>query len=114
MHLLGTVLQGLGDELERTDHGLQFTVTAEEQFKSLISIATQRVDANVGRTHILDADIGAAAVTTVATLESVGACFDFQDIGTINFSGVGGDFLTVHSSGSFSYCKHGVPPHRFQ
>ena len=114
MHLLGTVLQGFCDKLERTDHGLKFAVATEEKFKALIAIASQRVDANIGRTHILNADVGAAAVTAVATLESVGACFDFQDIGTINFSGLGSDFLTVHSSGSFSYCKHGVPPRRFQ
>ena len=53
MHLLGTVLQGFCDKLERTDHGLKFAVTAEEKFKTLIAIASQRVDANIGRTHIL-------------------------------------------------------------
>ena len=74
MHLLGTVLQGFCDKLERTDHGLKFAVTAEEKFKALIAIASQRVDANIGRTHILNADVGTAAVTAVTTLESVGAC----------------------------------------
>ena len=43
MHLLGTVLQGFCDKLERTDHGLKFAVTAEEKFKALIAIASQRV-----------------------------------------------------------------------
>ena len=89
MHLLGTVLQGFCDKLERTDHGFQFAVTAEEQFKTLITVSPQGVNADIGRTHILNADVGSAAVTTVATLESIGACFDFQDIGAVNFSGVG-------------------------
>ena len=93
MHLLGTVLQGFCNKLQCTDHGLQFTVAAEEKFKALITISPQRVDANIGRTQVLNADIGTAAVTAVATLESVGTCLDFQDIGTVNFSGVGSDFL---------------------
>ena len=69
MHLLGTVLQGFCDKLERTDHGLQFTVTAEEQFKTFITVSPQGFDTNIGRTHILNTDVGAAAVTTVATLD---------------------------------------------
>lgn len=77
MHLLGAVLRGFCDELERTDHSLQFAVAVEEQFKTFITVTNQRADANIGRTHILKADVGAATMTTVATLESVGACFDF-------------------------------------
>ena len=75
MHLLGTVLQGSCDKLERTDHGLQFTVAAEEQFKTFIAVTTQGVDADIDRTHILNADVGATAMTTVTTLVTITALY---------------------------------------
>ena len=80
------------------------------QFKAIPAVMPQCVHLNGGAAHILNADISAAAVSCIATLEPVCTGLHFQKVGTDDVSGVGGDFRSENLSGSFSYCKHCVPP----